>query len=77
MTTETRTQNVFHELVLENGRTFRNWGLSRATTPAADSEPTSYADSDSTVRLHVVTVTADLRHARRPLTQTFREAFRQ
>jgi hypothetical protein len=50
MTTETRTRDAFHGLVLDEGRTFRNWGLSRATTPAAYIEPVSYADVQAAVR---------------------------
>ena len=50
MTTETRKEDVFHGLLLDDGRTFRNWGLSRATTPAAYIEPVSYADVQAAVR---------------------------
>ncbi|HYZ72942.1 MAG TPA: hypothetical protein VE641_07665, partial [Chthoniobacterales bacterium] len=47
---ETRMQEVFHGLVLADGRTFTNWGLSRSTRPAAYLEPVSYADVQAAVR---------------------------
>jgi hypothetical protein len=49
-TQETSTQAMFHGLVLEDGRAFSNWGLSRRTQPAVYLEPVSYADVQSAVR---------------------------
>src|SRR6516165_2436841 len=49
MTQETRTQEAFHGLVLDDGRTFTNWGLSRSTKPAVYLEPVTYADVQTAV----------------------------
>ena len=43
-------QEVFQGLVLDDGRTFANWGLSRSTRPAVYAEPVSYADVQAAVR---------------------------
>ena len=50
MTQETGMREAFHGLVLDDGRTFTNWGLSRSTTPTVYSEPVSYADVQTAVR---------------------------
>jgi FAD/FMN-containing dehydrogenase len=44
------TKTPFHGLVLDDGRTFTNWGLSRSTRPAVYLEPVSYADVQAAVR---------------------------
>ena len=49
-TPETTTRGIFHGLVLEDGRAFSNWGLSRTTRPAVYIEPVSYADVQTAVR---------------------------
>ena len=46
---EPKTHDVVHGLVLDDGRTFSNWGLSRSTTPAVYLEPISYADVQAAV----------------------------
>jgi hypothetical protein len=43
-------REVFQGLVLDDGRTFANWGLSRSTRPAVYAEPISYADVQAAVR---------------------------
>jgi hypothetical protein len=44
------TKTPFHGVVLDDGRTFTNWGLSRSTRPAVYLEPVSYADVQVAVR---------------------------
>lgn len=41
---------LVHGLIENEGRTYRNWGLSQATTPAVYAEPVSYADVQAIVR---------------------------
>lgn len=40
----------FHGLILNEGQSYGNWGLSRTTTPAVYAEPISYADVQAAVR---------------------------
>src|SRR5579862_8721655 len=44
------TSHPFHGIVENEGRTYRNWGLSLATIPAVYVEPVSYADVCAVVR---------------------------
>jgi FAD/FMN-containing dehydrogenase len=46
---EPKTHDAVHGLVLDDGRAFANWGLSRSTTPAVYLEPISYADVQAAV----------------------------
>ena len=45
-----RTRQAIQGLVVDDGRSFANWGLSRTTTPAVYLEPVSYADIQAAVR---------------------------
>ena len=49
-TQQTSTHGLFQGLVVEDGRAFSNWGLSRSTRPAVYVEPVSYADVQTAVR---------------------------
>ena len=43
-------KQLFHGLIVEEGRMYSNWGLSRTTTPAVYLEPVCYADVQAAVR---------------------------
>src|ERR1700704_3127564 len=44
------TEQPFHGILENEGRTYTNWGLSRSTRPAVYAEPISYADVSAIVR---------------------------
>ena len=50
MTPRVLTKDAFHGLIMDDGRAFANWGLSRTTHPAVYLEPVSYHDVQTAVR---------------------------